>query len=509
MTTRWHGEKLRRWRSLLGLRATVTVSFAAGALTVSALLALSTYVAARHYLVDQREQIATRQAFVDASVVRDGLLTAGARESDVIGSVSPPANSDILLYRDGQWFSSSLREGSSSVPPAVLSDALSGTASLAWTSTSDGPGIVVGVPLPAIRGQFFEVSSTTELAGTLSTLSTVLLISALVTALGGALLGRAAARRLVAPLDTISGAAANIAIGKLETRLPGTDDPDLAVIVGSFNAMVETLQDRIERDARFAADLSHELRSPLTTLKASVDVLVRRRGELSDRGQRALDLVEGELERLRQSLEDLLELGRLDAGVATLDLAPIDLGDLVRHALAERHRSTDPLLTRAGPHPSSGGATPLPVLVDKGQIHRALLNLFTNADVHGEGLCAVTVERADDQVMVFVDDAGAGVEPVDRDRIFDRFARAGSRGSRPGSGLGLSLVIETVRAHGGAAWCTDSPAGGARFVLRLPLLRGESDTREHGRHADASPPDSEDSHGHRSDAATLGKETSS
>ena len=236
MTTRWHGEKLRRWRSLLGLRATVTVSFAAGALTVSALLALSTYVAARHYLVDQREQIATRQAFVDASVVRDGLLTAGARESDVIGSVSPPANSDILLYRDGQWFSSSLREGSSSVPPAVLSDALSGTASLAWTSTSDGPGIVVGVPLPAIRGQFLEVSSTTELAGTLSTLSTVLLISALVTALGGALLGRAAARRLVAPLDTISGAAANIAIGKLETRLPGTDDPDLAVIVGSFNA---------------------------------------------------------------------------------------------------------------------------------------------------------------------------------------------------------------------------------------------------------------------------------
>ena len=263
-----------------------------------------------HYLIDQREQVATRQAFVDASVVRDGLLTAGARESDVIGSVSPPANSDILLYRDGQWFSSSLREGSASVPPAVLSDALSGTASLAWTSTSDGPGIVVGVPLPAIRGLFFEVSSTTELAGTLSTLSTVLLISALVTALGGALLGRAAARRLVAPLDTISGAAANIAIGKLETRLPGTDDPDLAVIVGSFNAMVETLQDRIERDARFAADLSHELRSPLTTLKASVDVLVRRRGELSDRGQRALDLVEGELERLRQSLEDLLELDR-------------------------------------------------------------------------------------------------------------------------------------------------------------------------------------------------------
>ncbi len=492
---------MRRWRSPLGLRATVTVSFAAGALTVSALLALSTYFAARHYLVDQRERIATRQAFVDASVVRDGLLTAGARESDVIGSVSPPASSDILLYRDGQWFSSSLREGSASVPPAVLSDALSGTASLAWTRTSDGPGIVVGVPLPAVRGEFFEVSSTTELAGTLSTLSTVLLISALVTTLGGALLGRAAARRLVAPLDTISGAAANIAIGKLDTRLPGTDDPDLAVIVGSFNAMVETLQDRIERDARFAADLSHELRSPLTTLKASVDVLVRRRDELSDRGQQALDLVEGELERLRQSLEDLLELGRLDAGVATLDLAPTDLGDLVRHALKERRQGADPLVILAGPVPSSGDVTPLPVLVDKGQIHRALLNLFTNADVHGEGLAAVTVERAGDQVMVFVDDAGAGVEPADRERIFDRFARAGSRGSRPGTGLGLSLVVETVQAHGGAAWCTESPTGGARFVMRLPLFSGENDPLERDHDADADGrPGSEVSHGHRSNA---------
>lgn len=462
--------RAKRWRSPLGLRATVMVSFAAGALTVSALLALSTYVAARHYLVDQRERTALRQAFVDASVVRDGLLTAGAHESDVIGSVSPPAGSDILLYRDGQWFSSSLREGSASVPAQVLSNSLAGTASLAWARTSDGPGIVVGVPLPAVRGQFFEVSSTSELAGTLTTLSTVLLISALVTTLGGALLGRTAARRLVAPLDTISGAAANIAIGKLDTRLPGTDDPDLAVIVGSFNAMVETLQDRIERDARFAADLSHELRSPLTTLKASVEVLVRRRDELSERGQRALDLVEGELERLRQSLEDLLELGRLDAGVSTLDLAPADLGELVRQALAERDRSTDPLVTLPRSTTSSGEAVRLPVMVDKGQIHRAVLNLLTNADVHGEGLAAVTVIRVDDQVMVLVDDNGPGVAPADRERIFDRFARAGSRGSRPGTGLGLSLVIETVQAHGGAAWCTDSPGGGARFVMRLPLL---------------------------------------
>ncbi|MER7073925.1 HAMP domain-containing sensor histidine kinase [Terrabacter sp. NPDC000476] len=454
----------------LGLRATVTVSFAAGALALSVLLSVGTYVAARHYLVDQRERVALRQAFVDASVIRDGLLTRGARTSDVIGSISPPAGSDVVLHRNGRWFSSSLREGSASVPPDVADAATAGAVTLAWTSTSSGPGIVVGVPLPAVRARFFEVTSTTELAATLSTLTNVLASFAVVTTLSGALVGRAASRRLVAPLDSIAGAAARIAVGELGTRLPATDDPDLAVIVGSFNSMVETLQERIERDARFAADLSHELRSPLTTLKASVDVLSRRREELGPRSQQALDLVAVELDRLHRSLEDLLELGRLDAGVVTRDLTPTDLTELVRHALRDSRRPVEVLDDGSSPSGAGAGTAPaLPVLVDRGQLHRALLNLFGNAETHAGGLTAVTVRRSGDQAVVLVDDDGDGVAPADRERIFERFARAGSRGSRPGTGLGLSLVAETLRAHGGAVWCTEAPGGGGRFVVRLPL----------------------------------------
>jgi signal transduction histidine kinase len=461
---------VRRPRRPFGLRATVTLSFAAGALLLSTLLAAGTYVAARHYLVDQREQLALRQAYADASFVRDGLLTAGAQEGDVIGALSPPTRSDVLLLRGGQWFSSALGDGSTTVPAAVTDRAAAGTVSLAWTRTSGGPAVVVGVPLPAVQAQFFEVSSTSELAETLGTLATVLTIAAVLTTVAGGLLGRAAARRLLVPLDTISAAAADIAVGRLETRLPSTADPDLAVIVGSFNSMAETLEDRIEQDARFAADLSHELRSPLTTLSTSVNVLVRRRDELSERGRQALDLVAAELERLKQALEDLLELGRLDAGVGGRDLVATDLGDLVRNALVESKRPVGLLI---GPGGSAGSEGPLPVLVDKGQVHRALLNLFANADTHGQGLTAVRVLRRDDHALVLVDDAGQGVPVEERERIFARFARAGSRGSRPGTGLGLSLVEETVRAHGGTVWCTEAPGGGARFVVRLPLHEKE------------------------------------
>ena len=464
---------MRRRRSPLGLRSTVTLSFAAGALALSTVLALGTYLVARHYLIDQRERTAVSQAFADASYVRDGLLTSGARESDVLGSISASAGSEIVLHRSGQRFSSSLSEGDDGVPADVATHVAAGSTALGWTTTADGPAVAVGVPLPAVDAQFFEVAPATELARTLTTLATVLAVFAALTTVSGALLGRAASRRLVAPLDDIATAAAHIAVGRLDTRLPATDDPDLTVIVGSFNSMVEALDERIRRDARFAADLSHELRSPLTTLVASVEVMKGRRTELSDRNRQALDLVSTEVDRLHRSLEDLLELGRLDAGVVLQDLAVVDLRDLVDHALQSSRRSRDLLLPadggdgRTGADAKRGG--PWPVLIDKQRMNRALVNLFENADRHGGGLTAVTVRRDGPDALVLVDDRGAGVAEPDRRRIFERFVRAGSRGSRPGTGLGLSLVQESVLAVDGDVWCEEAPGGGARFVIRVSL----------------------------------------
>ena len=296
---------------------------------------------------------------------------------------------------------------------------------------------------------------------------------AILAALAGAGLGRVASRRLMAPLDDVATAAARIGAGGLQTRLPPTEDPDLATIVGSFNSMVEALDERIQRDARFAADLGHELRSPLTALVASVQVIERRRDEMPPRTQRALDLVSVELDRFQQTLEDLLELGRLDAGVRTQVLTQVDAAELVRISLEQSHR--DPSMLRVT-GTDRGPAGHFTVRVDKQQLGRALVNLYDNADRHAGGVRAVTVQRIRDRVRIDVDDRGDGVPEADRDRIFERFVRAGSRGSLPGSGLGLSIVAETASSLGGRVWCEDAPGGGARFSMELPIAPRQAPT---------------------------------
>ena len=115
------------------------------------------------------------------------------------------------------------------------------------------------------------------------------------------------------------------------------------------------------------------------------------------------------------------------------------------------------------------------LVVDKRRIERVFGNLIENADRYAGGVTQVVVETGDHFVRVSVDDAGPGIPPADRDRIFERFARgagtAGSRGAGAGTGLGLALVQEHVRLHGGRVWVTDAPTGGARFVVELPVSR--------------------------------------
>jgi len=443
-----------RW----GLRGTVTAFFALGALIVSALLSVGTYLVARHYLIEQRQQTALRQAFADASYVADGLLTQGVKVPEVLGSVNAPSDSEIIVRLGGRWYSTSLTQGPQTIPSTVSTGVEQGGVSYVWTRTKGAAAIVIGVPLPAVDAEFYEVAVTGELTSTLSTLAIVLGAFAVLSTSAGAALGRLASRRLMTPLDDVATAAAKIGAGGLHTRLPPTDDPDLATIVGSFNTMVEALEERMQRDARFAADLGHELRSPLTTLVASMQVIQRRRDELPERTRRAVDLVSVELDRFQRTLEDLLELGRLDAGVRGQVLTRVDAGELVRLTLRESHRSV---------HLLDVEDADLGIDVDKQQLSRSLVNLLDNADRHGDGVVAVRVRHVRDHVRIDVDDHGPGVPAAERERIFERFVRGGSRGSLPGSGLGLSIVAETVRGHGGRVWCEDAPGGGARFSVEM------------------------------------------
>jgi len=452
-----------------GLRTAITLSFAVGGLVLSVAMALGTYLTARDYLIDQREAGALRQAFSDASRVRDGLLTSGATVSDVLGNVSPPADAAVVVRRGDRWFSSSLQTGERDIPLEARDAVGNDSAALSWHRWDDDPAVVVGVPLPAVNAEFFELATTTELKATLDALAVVLTVFAGLTAFSAALLGRWASRQVIRPLDDVAGAAAQIASGALDTRLPATDDPDLATIVASFNSMVDAIHDRIERDARFAADVSHELRSPLTTLVTSVELLNRHRSELTDRPKKAVELITRDLTRFQRALEDLLDLGRLEAGAAEFVLKTVDARELVRQALLTTGQLESVL------HLPPDGV-PVPVNVDKNAMHRALINLVENADRHGGGLTGVQVAEEPGEVSITVTDQGPGVPASERERIFQRFFRGGSRGALPGTGLGLSLVAETARAHGGSVWCSSGPGGiGAQFTIRLPAAHGRPD----------------------------------
>ncbi|HEX3564721.1 MAG TPA: HAMP domain-containing sensor histidine kinase [Acidimicrobiales bacterium] len=473
-----------RWWSRLGLRARVTVTFAVGAFVLSALLAGITYFSARQAFVNERQSASQHQAFVNASFVQNALKGPGADPVQTLESVDALSGSRSVLFNNGQWFNTSLSVGQSALPVSLRHLVISGTPATQVFNLGGTPELVVGVPLTTVHATYFEVFSLDELAGTLRVLALALAAAALVTTIAGAVIGRWISGRLLRPLAGISEAAVAIAGGELGTRVEAGDDADLKALAGSFNRMAGNLQGRIEREARFTSDVSHELRSPLTTLSASVGVLETHRGELSPQAQRALSLLEADLTRFRRMVDDLLEISRFDAGSAELSLDDVNPGELVRRAVA----STMPIGEDGNRQPVgfsvevSPEVDPLRLRVDKRRFERIMANLVDNARLYGDGVSRVVVEAGlgpngtgaepVTAVRVAVEDHGPGVPDLARPHLFERFYRgraSGRRGSGEGTGLGLSLVAEHVRLHGGSVWIEDAPGGGARFVVQLPL----------------------------------------
>jgi two-component system sensor histidine kinase MtrB len=444
------------------LRSRIVLALTVGGLAVCAVFALATYSVSREYLLNFRQHSVLRQAYVDANFLRAQLATAGVTPAQALAALSPAGSTSVLVRHQGTWSSSVLDVGPDAVPPSLLAAADRGTVGYVPTRTGEGPALAVAVPLIGDGVTVYEIAPLVELQTTLTLLMTILSIGTFVGTALAAVVGLWARQRVLRPLDPVASTAAAIAAGDLERRLPGTADPDLVTIVGAFNSMVEVLQQRIERDARFAADVSHELRSPLTTLVGSVDLLNARAAALPERSRQLLCLVTEELGRFQRLLEDLLELARYDAVGPTVRREPVDLAELVVDVLVRSGHPPDLL--------EVAGADATVVSANRMMLERAVANLLDNADRHAGGPTRVGISCREDALWITVDDAGPGILPEDRERVFERFATGrGPRRSRSGVGLGLALVDETARGHGGAAWCVDSPEGGARMILRLPL----------------------------------------
>lgn len=443
-----------------GLRARVTAGFALGALLVSACVALLSYQLTEQFLLSQREATAQRTVFREAEIVRAALATDPADIGAVLRSLDTGVHRRPAVLRTGEWYGRSAGTNLDTVIPALLQEEVAaGRPAVQRVATADGPVLIIGVPLQSGDG-FYVVDSMNELDRSLQTLGLVLFLVAAVTTAAGAGLGAYAARYVLRPLASVATAARDITAGDITARLDPAAEPELAHLTTSFNEMVDQLSARMRRDRRFAADVSHELRSPLQTLSAAASVLARRADHLDPRTATAVVLVVDEIDRFQTLVTDLLELARSDQPA---DVAAVDVAGLARQLCDARGLPADIVTT----DPADG----MPWNVDRRRMERILANLLDNASRHGGGATAVHLATDTDAHVIHVDDEGPGVNPADRATIFDRFVRgrtAGARGDSDGTGLGLALVAQHAAAHHGAVTVTDRPGGGARFRVELP-----------------------------------------
>lgn len=444
----------------LGLRARVTAVFALGACVLSVALSVAVYEVTRQNLITERERTLVRSAYFDAVIVREG-LSGDTPVADVLRNLDTGDARRPVLRRDGQWFARTADVGATDAIPASLQSLVSkGQPGVMRVKVLGDPAFLVGVPLLDQRAGYYEVSSLNELDRTLTVLATVLGLAALGTTLAGAALGAYASRRALGPLASVATAADEIASGDIEARVARDSDPDLDRLAVAFNRMVDVVQAKSDADRRFAADVSHELRSPLQTLSAATSVLARRRDELDDRTRSAVDLLGEEITRFEQLVTDLLELARSDRPA---ERRPTDVVTLVCAVAAQHGLPASAVEVR-------GAGTSVPV--DPRRLEQVLANLLDNARKHGGGAVRVAVDVQPDGIRLEVDDEGPGVPPDERELVFDRFARgraASARGGSDGTGLGLALVAQHAAAHRGSVQLTDRPGGGARFVVELPV----------------------------------------
>ena len=236
----------RRWWRRFGLRARVTVAFALGAMLLSAGLAGITYELARTYLLRQRETSVLRQTYANARLVKDSLRSADPDIPRLLASVELPAGSDPLLLYRGAWFGASIAVGPGALPLALRQTVLDGRA--ARQRFGDGiPQLAVGIPLPAVDGTYFEIFAMSELERTLAVLRNSLAAAALATTIAGAIVGRWASRRVLAPVAQVAAAAVAVGAsgGRLDVRLDEGGDPDLSSMAVAFNQMTDALQARV------------------------------------------------------------------------------------------------------------------------------------------------------------------------------------------------------------------------------------------------------------------------
>lgn len=435
------------------ISAAVAAAVAITGVAAYIITALATY--------DQLDRELLNVAALNTASVAVDPESLGGLNSDVLAA----ANVTVMLVRS---------DGRIIHPPGTGPTLVSTDAELALartqTGTSARTGVnteneyyrIVAVPL-VTKNDFYALVLGRPLGPTdeiLRILAFSLLTFGLLAVLLAGATGWVIAREGLRPIQRLTEAVIRVTeTDELEAIEPGGMD-ELTDLTGAFNTMMRSLRSSRERQRRLIADAGHELRTPLTSLRTNVELLIAddRQGMLPEgaRGEILRDIA-AQLGEFTQLIGDLVHLSRDERVEAHPE--PIDLQDVVNNAITRARRRGPGLVFDVE-------TEPLYLLGEPDSLERAITNLLDNAVKFSPSGGRITVRLAGDRLRI--SDEGPGIAEADLPHVFDRFYRSDQARTTPGSGLGLSIVAQTIKSHGGWVKAGRSEQGGAEFTIRLP-----------------------------------------
>ncbi len=450
----------------MSLRTRVTIAVATVVAVVVAAVGLTVYRSTRDELFSQidhdlmsRAEVVARQprgfARPTAGRFQPG---GGVPRADPFGAI---VSFDVLarfIDADGNVILTIGPDFGSEPDVERLLDALDGPV---ITTDHNGSESLRSVVVPAPGGNFVELARPLEeTESVLAALRSQILLIGLLATAAAALVAWFIARRTVRPITQLTEAAERVAAtGDLSEKVEGSGGDEVGRLAGSFTTMLDALAESRRQQRRLVMDASHELRTPLTSLRTNVDVLGRGYGLSPDQHEELVADIDAELSELTDLVTELVDL----ASDLRDDEEPqlLRLEDLAAPVVERTARRTGrPIELR-----------PISSTVVEGKhdaLTRAIRNLVDNAAKFSPPGSKIVVEV--DGGSLTVHDSGPGIPPDERDRVFDRFHRAETTRSMPGSGLGLSIVRQVVESHGGRVGAGDSPGGGAAVGFVIPTV---------------------------------------
>ena len=463
------------------LRRRITLVAAATVAVAVAIAVIVSYFAVRRELFAQVDNSLRAQA---ATVLNSGTISLSQPLPGASPRMGGPAPYQQVVFTNGtsQGFSGSgTLPDSGGVLHLAKSVATHSSGPTLRTVRIDDTKMRVYLFGMTLNYQFHQLPVAIQLAQPLNGVDNVLgtmrwllaLVFLLVVGLA-ALLARTATRRVLQPLADVTATAQ--LIGKtddLSQRIDVQQDDEVGQLAGSFNEMLERLEkSRAELDSsvtaqrQLVADASHELRTPVTSLRTNVEVLLSgAQLEEDDRDRLLADIVE-QSEELSALVTDLIEVARGDTPPTNIEDTRLDR--LVEEAIDRARRNTADVEFVEDLQPVSVQGSPE-------RLMRAINNLLDNAALHGGR--RGPVEATVDQSGLTVRDHGDGIPEADLAHVFDRFFRGANSRSRQGSGLGLAIVSQVAQQHHGTITVANAPDGGAVFRLQLPTTPATDDAR--------------------------------